>query len=190
MQSADHRRVLNKIGELYEKAGLAVISKEIHNPTTCKLCNGYGAVPEDVDYLFKEVLRECIHLSDTEVDSSSDDPQMTPREVIPSGGKALGWIPYQQPAGSEDAMMTCWRSDLGGCASALPEALSPTDSSMPEALSSTDSSMPELVWPEMRESPVIFSDQVPIYRHWTEPFIISDQIRSHYHLWSGDHSCM
>ena len=162
MQSADHRRVLNKIGELYEKAGLAVISKEIHNPTTCELCNGYGSVPEDVDYLFKEVLRECIHLSDTEVDSSSDDPQMTPREVIPSGWKALGWIDYQQPA----------------------------DYSMPEALSSTDSSMPELVWPEMRELPVIFSDQVPIYRHWTEPFIISDQIRTQYHLWSGDHSCM
>ena len=48
-----------------------------------------------------------VDLSDTEVDSSSDDPQMTPREVIPAGWKALGWIPYQQPAGFEDAMITC-----------------------------------------------------------------------------------
>ena len=74
--AAGHRRLLKKIEKLNEKVGLSLISQEILNPTSCQLCNGCGAVGEEVDQMFSDLVQEWIAVSDAEDDSSSVGPEM------------------------------------------------------------------------------------------------------------------
>ena len=74
--AAGHRRLLKKIENLNETVALSFISQEILNPTSCQLCNGCGAVGEEVDQMFSDLVQEWIAVSDAEDDSSSVGPEM------------------------------------------------------------------------------------------------------------------